>query len=181
MHILLWCPSVGMGWGFQIGAELTDFMIVLNTPEAVEAFASGHQVSLGGDVGIAIGPVGRSAAVSGNIHGGELSSRSHRGEGAAAGGGGATSGYEKSKVGIAPCYAYSHSKGLFVGISLEGAVITPRKDVNAGFYAGGDQTQAPSAREILSGITQPPASCEGLYEELAAGIANEDDVAELAK
>jgi len=171
-----------MGWGFQIGAELTDFMIVLNTPEAVEAFASGHQVSLGGDIGIAIGPVGRSAAVSGNIHGGDLSSRSHRGEGAGGGADGTGGGgYEKSKLGIAPCYAYSHSKGLFVGISLEGAVITPRKDVNAGFYAGGDQTQAPSAREILSGLTQPPASCESLYEELAAGIANEDDVAELAK
>jgi lipid-binding SYLF domain-containing protein len=158
----------GMGWGFQIGAELTDFMIVLNTPEAVEAFASGHQVSLGADVGIAIGPLGRNAGVSGNIHGGELASKSDAPEGA-----------PKAKVGVAPCYAYSHSKGLFVGISLEGAVIKPRKDVNAAFYG---QAREVTAREILSGMTLPPAACEGLYEQLAAGMANStEDAAELAK
>jgi len=37
--------AAGLGAGFQWGAELTDFMIVLNTPEAVEAFSSGNQVA----------------------------------------------------------------------------------------------------------------------------------------
>jgi len=31
-------------------------------------------------------------------------------------------------------YAYAHSQGLFAGISLEGSVVTVRKDVNAKFY-----------------------------------------------
>jgi len=94
--------TAGVGMGFQWGAELTDFMIVLNTQEAVEAFASGNQVSLGGNVGIAVGPVGRNAGLSGNIHGGDLASRDEAGN--------------KTKVQVAPCYAYSHSKGLFIGI-----------------------------------------------------------------
>lgn len=36
--------TAGLGFGFQWGAELTDFMLVLNTQEAIEAFASGSQV-----------------------------------------------------------------------------------------------------------------------------------------
>ena len=129
-------------------------MLVLNTQEAVEAFSSGNQVSLGGNVGIAIGPVGRNAGVSANVHGGELATK---GEAEADG--------LKAKVAVAPCYAYSHSKGLFIGISLEGAVIKPRKDVNAKFYGS-----EASPREILSGMTLPPAAAEPLYEMLAAGL-----------
>lgn len=36
--------SGGLGWGFQIGGELTDMVIVLNTVGAVEAFAGRGQV-----------------------------------------------------------------------------------------------------------------------------------------
>jgi lipid-binding SYLF domain-containing protein len=36
----------GMGWGLQIGAELTDFIIILNTSDAVEAFSKGENLSL---------------------------------------------------------------------------------------------------------------------------------------
>jgi lipid-binding SYLF domain-containing protein len=53
----------GAGFGFQVGAEVTEYVMVLNTEEAVKAFARGGNVRLGGDVSVAAGPVGRSASV----------------------------------------------------------------------------------------------------------------------
>ena len=35
---------MGMGWGAQIGAEVTDFIILLNSNSAVDAFAGRKQV-----------------------------------------------------------------------------------------------------------------------------------------
>ena len=128
----------GIGVGFQAGAEVTDVLLVLNTPGAVGAFASGSQVSLGGNIGVAVGPIGRDASLSGNIHGGGLASAGSISQG---------------KVDVAPVYSYSHSKGLFAGVSLEGAVISPRADVNARFY--GEKT-TPAA--ILAGDVPIPAA-----------------------
>lgn len=51
----------GLGFGFQIGAQVTEFLLVLNTPEAIQAFARGGNVTLGGDISAAAGPVGRTA------------------------------------------------------------------------------------------------------------------------
>jgi lipid-binding SYLF domain-containing protein len=51
----------GLGVGFQAGVEITEFVIVLNTPAAVEAFAKQGNVTLGGNLSVAAGPVGRSA------------------------------------------------------------------------------------------------------------------------
>jgi lipid-binding SYLF domain-containing protein len=49
----------GAGWGPQIGAQVTDFVFVLNTSEAVRAFSRDTNVHLGADVSAAAGPVGR--------------------------------------------------------------------------------------------------------------------------
>jgi lipid-binding SYLF domain-containing protein len=51
----------GIGFGAQIGANVTEFVLVLNTPEAVQAFAREANVKLGGELSVAAGPVGRSA------------------------------------------------------------------------------------------------------------------------
>ena len=51
----------GLGVGFQAGAEISEFVIVLNTPAAVDAFAKQSNVTLGGNLTVAAGPVGRSA------------------------------------------------------------------------------------------------------------------------
>lgn len=53
----------GAGWGFQIGAEATDFVFVLNTEAAVQAFAKRGNVTLGADASVAAGPIGRDAHV----------------------------------------------------------------------------------------------------------------------
>jgi len=54
----------GLGVGFQAGAEVTEFVIVLNTPAAVDAFAKQSNVTLGGNLSVAAGPVGRSGEAS---------------------------------------------------------------------------------------------------------------------
>jgi len=51
----------GLGVGFQAGVEITEFVIVLNTPEAVNAFSKDGNVTLGADLSVAAGPVGRTA------------------------------------------------------------------------------------------------------------------------
>src|SRR5579862_4191704 len=52
----------GVGFGFQVGAEVTEFILVLNTPAAVSAFEHGANVKIGGDLSAAAGPVGRDVA-----------------------------------------------------------------------------------------------------------------------
>jgi len=49
----------GAGFGLQIGAQVSEFVIILNTPEAVKAFSRGGNISLGADLSVTAGPVGR--------------------------------------------------------------------------------------------------------------------------
>ncbi|KAG0290694.1 hypothetical protein BGZ98_003330 [Dissophora globulifera] len=51
----------GVGFGGQVGAEITDFVIVLNNRAAVKSFSSGGNVTLGGNLSVAAGPIGRNA------------------------------------------------------------------------------------------------------------------------
>jgi lipid-binding SYLF domain-containing protein len=51
----------GGGFGFQIGGNVTEFVIILNSQAAVDAFAHGGNVQFGGALSIAAGPVGRTA------------------------------------------------------------------------------------------------------------------------
>ena len=55
-----------------------------------------------------------------------------------------------------------NSRGLFAGISLEGAVIASRPDVNRAFY-GRDV----SAKQLLTGEIAPPPAAKPLYDALA--------------
>jgi lipid-binding SYLF domain-containing protein len=50
----------GAGFGLQIGAQVSEFVIILNTNEAVKAFSRGGNLALGTDLSVAAGPIGRS-------------------------------------------------------------------------------------------------------------------------
>lgn len=126
--------TAGIGWGAQIGGELTDFVIILNKKRAVDAFCSKGQVNLGAELGIAAGPLGRTAA--GSVE-------------------------ASADLDIAPCYSYSHAKGLFAGISLEGSVILTRPDINRAFYG-----RAVEATELLGGHEPSPVAAAPLYDAL---------------
>src|SRR5436190_4058159 len=119
----------GAGWGAQIGAQVTDFVFVLNTNRAVRAFSRDGNVTLGADASAAAGPVGRDA-----------------------------------QVGVTPTaaiYAYSRSKGLFAGASLEGAVIATQKTANTRYYG-----RPVRAIDILSGHVSAPAQARVLHAAL---------------
>lgn len=94
----------GVGFGAQLGADVTDFVIVLNKEEAVKAFSRGENLTLGGNLSVSAGPVGFGHEYSGSLY-----------EGAA-------------------LFSYSKSKGLFAGVSVEGTIIIERKDANKTFY-----------------------------------------------
>ena len=51
----------GIGVGFQAGVQVTEHVIILNTPEAIKAFTQGTNFTLGANLSVAVGPVGRSA------------------------------------------------------------------------------------------------------------------------
>ncbi len=110
----------GAGFGFQIGAQVTDFVFVLNNSDAVRAFSHEGNVTIGAEASAAAGPVGRDA--------------------------------QAGVTPVAAIYTYSRSKGLFAGVSLEGAVIATQKDANRRYYG-----RPVSARSILSGRVSPPA------------------------
>lgn len=119
----------GAGWGLQIGAEVTDFVIVLNNDAAVRAFSKGGNVTLGADASVAAGPVGRAA--------------------------------EADVTPKAAVYTYSKSKGLFAGVSLEGAVLGTRKEANARYYG-----RPVSAGDILHARVAAPAGAARLRNAL---------------
>lgn len=96
----------GAGFGGQIGFELTDFVFVLNDAAAVRAFSQQGSLTLGGNVSLAAGPVGRNAEAAGAA----------------------------SLKGVAGVFSYSKTKGLFAGVSLEGSAIVERRDANEKLY-----------------------------------------------
>ena len=53
----------GVGFGLQIGAEVTEFVMILNTDAAVQAFSRDVNFTLGGDISVAAGPIGRNAEI----------------------------------------------------------------------------------------------------------------------
>jgi lipid-binding SYLF domain-containing protein len=132
----------GMGWGFQIGGELTDVILILTTQAAIKAFSSLAQISVGMELGVSIGPVGRTAGT--DLHG--------------------------SNHGAAAAFSYAHSKGLFVGVSLESSIIASRPDVNRSFYG---MDVAPSV--LLSGDYPRPKAAEPLYKALSEVMTSIDE------
>jgi SH3 domain-containing YSC84-like protein 1 len=96
----------GAGFGGQIGFELTDFVFILNDYAAVKTFSQQGSITLGGNVSIAAGPVGRNAEAAGAA----------------------------SLKSVAGIFSYSKTKGLFAGVSIEGSVLIERRDANEKLY-----------------------------------------------
>ena len=83
--------------GLQIGAESTDFVMLIMNDKGMNSLLS-DQFTLGGDISVAAGPVGRQASAE-------------------------TDAKLKAEI-----LSYSRSKGLFAGLELKGVVIKPDKD-----------------------------------------------------
>ena len=86
--------------GLQLGAESTDLVLFFMTDRGARSLVNGTRLTLGGKASVAAGPFGRSGEAATNL---EL----------------------KSEI-----YSYGKSKGLFAGLSLEGARLAPNaKDI----------------------------------------------------
>lgn len=99
--------SAGVGVGGQLGAEMTDFLIILNSTSAVRSFMSAGNLTLGGNMSVAVGPLGRNGEAIGSVN---------------------------SSGKVAAMYSYSKTRGLFGGVSIEGSVIMERQDANTLAY-----------------------------------------------
>lgn len=93
----------GGSFGAQIGATKTDYVLLIMNEEGVNGLLK-DKFEIGGEVGVAAGPIGREAAASTN---------------------------PRLDAGI---LSYSRSKGAFIGAALKGAVISPDNDLNEAVY-----------------------------------------------
>ena len=93
----------GGSFGAQIGGTKTDFVLLFMNDAALKGMLE-DKFEIGGEVGVAAGPVGRSLGVGTNptLDAGILS--------------------------------YARSKGAFIGAALKGVAITPDNDLNEAFY-----------------------------------------------
>jgi SH3 domain-containing YSC84-like protein 1 len=89
--------------GPQIGASSTDYFLLLMNDESVEGLMK-DRFELGGEAGVAAGPVGRNASAGTDalLHAAILS--------------------------------YSRSRGLFAGVNVKGIVLKPEDDLNVAAY-----------------------------------------------
>ena len=128
---------VGGGFGGQIGFELTDFVFILNNAAAVKTFAQQGSLNFGANISLAAGPVGRNAEASGAA----------------------------SLKSVAAVFAYSKTKGLFAGVSLEGGGFVERRDANEKEY--GSRIKAV---QLLEGGIRPTASADPLMRVLNSRV-----------
>ena len=93
----------GGSFGAQIGATKTDYVLLIMNENGVNGLLK-DKFEIGGEIGVAAGPVGREAAASTN---------------------------PRLDAGI---LSYSRSKGAFIGAALKGAAISPDNDLNEAVY-----------------------------------------------
>ena len=103
-----WSPPsfvemTGGSVGWQIGAQSVDLVLLVMNDEGVRRVLD-DRFTLGGDLSIAAGPIGRSASAATDLR-------------------------LESQI-----LAYSRAKGLFAGATLEGVSLRPDREANEDFY-----------------------------------------------
>jgi lipid-binding SYLF domain-containing protein len=124
-------------WGFQIGGESVDLVLLIMNEHGINKLLE-DKVSLGADLSVAGGPVGRDARAS-------------------------TDAQLKAEV-----LSYSRSQGLFAGIDISGGVLKPDKDDNRDLYGRavsgrellvGNRLQTPrAARPFMAALNRMSTS-----------------------
>jgi lipid-binding SYLF domain-containing protein len=132
----------GGSFGFQWGVQKTDLVLVFTSRKGIEGITGG-KLTLGGDVSVAAGPVGRQASAATD---------------------------QAFNAGV---YSYSATRGLFAGIALSGAVLTIDDSADAELYqrpglmaseiiSGAVRTDDSAARRfqnaVAEGVGLEPAS-----------------------
>ena len=98
------CSMGGGSLGFQAGVQAADIVLVFATPRSLQGILSGQKVTLGADANVALGPIGRSAVAG-----------------------------TDARLG-AEIYSYARSRGLFLGVSVNGASLAVDNNANSMLY-----------------------------------------------
>mmetsp|Transcript_27166 Transcript_27166/g.57118 ORF Transcript_27166/g.57118 Transcript_27166/m.57118 type:complete len:272 (-) Transcript_27166:1400-2215(-) len=106
-----WSPPsaiglAGIGFGFMIGAEIKDIVIIVMENTTLDTLSVDHQVKVGGQISATMGPVGREVEMAKNL----------------------------TSIGVSDTYTYTFAKGIFGGISVESALLKVRNNENGYFY-----------------------------------------------
>ncbi|NNF05870.1 MAG: lipid-binding SYLF domain-containing protein [Candidatus Eisenbacteria bacterium] len=96
----------GASYGFQAGVKSTDLVLIFTSKDGLEGLLEDN-LELGGEIGVAVGPIGRKASLATNL------------------------------TVDSPILSYSRSEGLFAGASLEGAVLSLDHGANEDVYGKG--------------------------------------------
>lgn len=142
-----WSPPAGilihtLGWGLVAGADIYDCVCVINNEHGMEGFTR-VRCTLGGEVSAAVGPLGGGSTVDSEV-------------------------FKRQS----PVWTYTKSKGLYVGVQVDGTVIAERTSENERFY----HVEKIRNKQILAGEVQPPmGSCVELWEMLQAAEGSSYD------
>lgn len=121
----------GGSFGFQIGGQAVDLVMLIMNQHGMQALLSSH-LKLGADASAAAGPVGRMAE-------------------------GMTDIKMRAEV-----LTYSRARGLFAGVTLNGAVIKQHKDDTRAFYG-----RMIPFKMLLTGDIIPPAQAQPFLAAVA--------------
>jgi SH3 domain-containing YSC84-like protein 1 len=128
----------GGSFGFQIGGEETDAVMLVMSKRGAEKLLS-DKFTLGGDASVAAGPVGRTSSADTDL-------QMH-----------------------AEILTWSRSRGVFAGVSLNGATLRPDKESNSELYRNKHTNQ-----QIVMGSTTPPAAAAELRTSLTKYSARKE-------
>ena len=96
--------NIGAGsFGLQLGGQTVDLILVILGKQTMDSFLK-TKFKLGGDIAVAVGPVGAQATAATEIF---------------------------LRGGI---YSYSRTQGAFIGLSIEGAGIATQEEMNKAYY-----------------------------------------------
>ncbi|KAK5137865.1 hypothetical protein LTR08_006634 [Meristemomyces frigidus] len=146
-----WSPPSGIlihtvGWGIMAGADIYDCVCVINNEKGMEGFTR-VRCTLGGEVSAAVGPLGGGTTVDTEVF------------------------KRQSAV-----WTYTKSKGLYVGVQVDGTIIVERTSENEKFY----NVEKVRNKQILAGQVQPPSgSVVQLWETLQAAEGHSYDTSKL--
>jgi lipid-binding SYLF domain-containing protein len=121
--------------GFQAGIQSVDLVLIFKNRETLQNIGRGS-FTLGGDISVAAGPVGRSST--------------------------ASTDYKLE----AEVYSYSRSKGLFAGISLGGSAISVDQKANAAFYGNDEDSKIlfSNTESSSTSVQQLKDVLKGMYQ-----------------
>lgn len=122
--------------GLQLGVQSEDLVLIFKNASTLQNMGKGS-FTLGGDISISAGPVGRSSS--------------------------AATDYKME----AEVYSYSRSKGLFAGISLSGSSIAVDEKANENFYGEPENAQAifSSSANTSASVSELKSTLKNLYHQ----------------